>query len=322
VRRLALRLVLFLTILCAAGALYQWQVTRSASGRYPAPGQLIDIGGRRLHLICIGPSNPGEATVVFEPSGFGNGLSSKQARETLAANHRVCSYDRAGTGWSDPGPDRLSASVLASDLEKLLERAPVPPPYVLVASSVGGLTAEFYARTHPDRVAGLVMLDAANSLALSRFLPVATPMRLKAACLPELAARVGLVRLIDPFHVRGWDSAADRDRGKAQLYSVNSMRTFCGYASTLLETHAEFLAAPPLRADLPMVVLTAGIFDLPDVWGLRDEVAMVHREKPLLHERFAKQSSRGIWRLLPDTKHLIGNDQPEEVVRAVLEILR
>ena len=95
----------------------------------------VDVGGRRLHLICIGEGQP---AVIFEPSAFGNGLSSSRARTEISATTRVCSYDRMGTGWSDPGPAVISAGVLADDLDHLLSRAGIPPPYVLVPSSIGG----------------------------------------------------------------------------------------------------------------------------------------------------------------------------------------
>jgi pimeloyl-ACP methyl ester carboxylesterase len=152
-----------LVALLAAGALYQSVSIRRESGRFPPPGRLVDVGGRRLHLLCIGEGQP---TVVFEPSGFGNALSSSKARAEVAAVTRVCSYDRMGTGWSDPGPATISVGILADDLDRLLTQAGMPAPYVLVPSSIGGLTVELFARRHPERVAGLVYADGATSGAL------------------------------------------------------------------------------------------------------------------------------------------------------------
>ena len=126
-----------LVALGLTGALYQtWSVRRDAR-RFPPPGRLVDVGGRRLHLICVGE---GEPTVIFQPSGFGGALSSEAARAEVARQTRVCSYDVMGMGWSDPGPDEISVSLLADDLRLLVERAALRSPYILVPASIGGLT--------------------------------------------------------------------------------------------------------------------------------------------------------------------------------------
>jgi hypothetical protein len=90
-----------LFVAAAMGAIYQSVAVRRALARHPPPGQLVDVGGRRLHLLCIGDGAP---TVIFEPSGFGSSLSSSAARQEVSAVTRVCSYDRMGMAWSDSGP--------------------------------------------------------------------------------------------------------------------------------------------------------------------------------------------------------------------------
>ena len=95
---------------------------------------MVDIGGRRLHLVCIGQ---GEPTVIFEASGWGNALSSSKARERLATRTMVCSYDRRGRGWSDPAPGITTVAALAADLGVLQDRAKLPWPVVIVAASTG-----------------------------------------------------------------------------------------------------------------------------------------------------------------------------------------
>jgi pimeloyl-ACP methyl ester carboxylesterase len=149
-RRLFLGVSVVVFVLLCVGALYQWLSVRSEAGRYPAPGMYVDVGGRRLHILCIGNRQEGEPAVVIESSGFGSSVSNRKAREEIAAHAQVCSYDRAGTGWSDSGPPVITTGVLVTDLEHLLAGAAVPPPYVIVASSIGGLTAELYTRRHPD----------------------------------------------------------------------------------------------------------------------------------------------------------------------------
>ena len=124
---------------------------------YPAPGQLIDVGGHRLHLSCTGSGSP---TVILEP-GLGEASSAMAwIAPAVAGDTRVCVYDRAGRGWSDAADGPQDAVQTATDLHTLLERAHIPGPYVLVGHSFGGLYVLTFAATYPDQVAGLVLLDS------------------------------------------------------------------------------------------------------------------------------------------------------------------
>jgi pimeloyl-ACP methyl ester carboxylesterase len=127
----------------------------------------------------------------------------------------------------------MPTSVLVDDLERVLARAAIPPPYVLVSSSIGGLTTELFARRHQDRVAGLVFLDAANSDTLARAAWLITPTNIDIVCSSRWAARVGVLRLVDPFHFRRQSPAEDASRSIAQLYTVGRMAALCGMARGL-----------------------------------------------------------------------------------------
>lgn len=124
------------------------------------PGDLIDIGGRRLHCVRAGTGGP---TVVLE-SGGGGGSSPQDwpVLNLVAPITRCLAYDRAGLGWSDPAAEPRTYDGMARDLEALLTAAGEPPPFVLVGASFGGLLVRAYARLHPDKVAGMVLVDAAE----------------------------------------------------------------------------------------------------------------------------------------------------------------
>ena len=303
--------------LAVAGAVYQAMCVRDESARYRPVGQLIDVGGRRLHLVCIGV---GEPTVVFEPSGFGGAGSASIARAEIASANRVCSYDRMGMGGSDPGPGVITAGVLSDDLEHLLDRAGVGPPYVLVAASIGGLVAELFARRHADRVAGLVFLDAAYSGALDRYIHEWSPLRAMEACAAKVAARVGLLRLVDPLGLRREpaDLAAENI---AAIYRVEPMATFCGIVRGLPETAQELSAAPPLVAATPLTVLTAETNVVVVPPGFQAVADSIRREWRPLQLALAQRSSHGTWRIVPGSTHLIGNTHPHEVASAVFGVL-
>ena len=140
--------MLAVLVIASVGGGYE-TVRESLDARaYPMPGQLIDVGGHRLHLHCTGSGSP---TVVLEP-GLG-GASSDLAwiAPAVARDTRVCVYDRAGRGWSDATDGPQDAAQIAADLHTLLDRAHVPGPYVLAGHSFGGLYVQTFAANYPTR---------------------------------------------------------------------------------------------------------------------------------------------------------------------------
>jgi pimeloyl-ACP methyl ester carboxylesterase len=124
---------------------------------YPPPGQLVDVGGHRLHLNCTGSGDP---TVILEPGQGGVSSDLAWIAPAVARDSRVCVYDRAGRGWSDAADGPQDGAQIAADLHTLLERAHLPGPYVLAGHSFGGLYVQTFAANYPDQVAGLVLLDS------------------------------------------------------------------------------------------------------------------------------------------------------------------
>ncbi len=129
--------------------------------RYPPPGELVDIGGRRLHMVRMGTGGP---AVVIEPCLGGTAAEWAYVQRDLAEATTVITYDRAGLGWSDPAPRwrRRTASLLADDLHRLLVAAEVPPPYLLVGASMGGYLIRLYQAHHLELVCGMVFSDSSH----------------------------------------------------------------------------------------------------------------------------------------------------------------
>ena len=121
------------------------------------PGQLVDVGGYRLHLHCTGTGSP---TVILEPGQGGVSSDLAWIAPAVARDTTVCVYDRPGRGWSDAADRPQDGDQIAADLHTLLERAHVPGPYVLAGHSFGGLYVLRFAAQFPDHVAGLVLLDS------------------------------------------------------------------------------------------------------------------------------------------------------------------
>src|SRR5262249_37625362 len=129
VRRSILGIGIFLAGVLVAGATYQYFENRRDLQTHPAPGRLVDVGGHKLHILCVGSGSP---VVVLEAGGGGNSLQWSRVQPNVAGTTRVCSYDRAGFGWSELGPNPRPASRIVGELHTLLEAAQVPGPYVLV----------------------------------------------------------------------------------------------------------------------------------------------------------------------------------------------
>jgi pimeloyl-ACP methyl ester carboxylesterase len=153
-------LIVWLSVFaCAAvslGALYQALATQHDRKRFPPPGRLVELGGHRLHLLESGSGSP---TIVLEAGLMSTILSWSDLHRALAPSYRVVSYDRAGLGWSDLGPMPRTADRIVDELHTLLKRAAIPPPYILVGHSFGGLTMPLFAARFPGEIAGMVLVD-------------------------------------------------------------------------------------------------------------------------------------------------------------------
>lgn len=127
--------------------------------QFPPPGQMIDVGGYRLHLDCRGK---GEPTVVIDAGQGDFSLSWAEILTRAAVFSRVCVYDRAGLGWSDPSPKSRTAEAMVEELRTLLAKANVQGPYVLVGASTGGMNVRLFAHKYLREVTGLVLVDSAH----------------------------------------------------------------------------------------------------------------------------------------------------------------
>src|SRR5581483_7934196 len=154
----AIELVL-LAMAALAGMVYQARNVRRENALVHPPGQLVDVGGYRLHLYCTGSGSP---TVVLDFGLDGSYLDWFYVQPQIAEFARVCSYDRAGYGWSDSSSRPRLPSVMSEELHTLLANAGEKPPYILVGHSFGAFDVRMYAHKFPDEVAGLVLVDGSH----------------------------------------------------------------------------------------------------------------------------------------------------------------
>lgn len=185
--------VAVLAVLVGGLVFYQAVATANDRRNFPPPGQLVDVGGYRLHIYCVGQGSP---TVILDALFPGTVSNWGWIQPEIARSTRVCAYDRAGLGWSDPGPEPRTAQQAARELQTLLGEAGVPGPYILVGHSLGALSTRMYASMYPDQVAGMVLVEGTNPDSwVRRGLPEGVGADRNQLALTPLLARLGIFRL-------------------------------------------------------------------------------------------------------------------------------
>jgi pimeloyl-ACP methyl ester carboxylesterase len=156
-----MRSLLSLAVLIVALAAPSCTQRKTPTESYSPPGRLIDIGRRKLHLYCVGTGTP---TVVLMAGGGAFSIDWDLVQPKVAESTRVCSYDRAGLGWSGPGPEEGIVEENVSDLHAVLQASGEHGPYVLVGASIAGIYIQAYQRAFPADVAALVFANSSNRI--------------------------------------------------------------------------------------------------------------------------------------------------------------
>lgn len=273
--------------------------------RWKPPGRLVDIGGRRLHLYCTGTGSP---TVVLE-AGLGEfSLPAwHSVQPQIAGFTRVCSYDRAGQGWSDPAPAPQLATAMVDDLHSLLTQAGERTPFVLVGHSAGGPLVRHYAAYHRGEVVGLVLLDGSHE-DQKKLEPIPVWVGWMVRSLPVVNA-LGVDRVAAAFGTSDTITAIASAR-TTRAASVASMVDFWSVFDPWLD---QVRADARLFGDLPLVVITAG-HRSPDPGQSAEESARSKARWYSMQQDIASRSTAGRWIIADSSGHHIQHDQPSLVV--------
>jgi pimeloyl-ACP methyl ester carboxylesterase len=324
----AIGLLIFLAIAMAAGAIYQSAASASDSKKYPPPGKLHDTGDYRLHLYCTGVGSP---TVILEAGAASPALTWYLVQEEIAKSTQVCSYDRAGFGWSEPAPAPLSSEQVATALHQLLKTAEVPGPFILVGHSVGGIYVRSYAHLYPSDVVGMVLVDSSHESQNLRF----PPGYMKYA--GQQNAMMKLVQIISPFGVlrvtKIWgvlipEAPLPADVGMA-IWATMYRTTYPEAMNNETFAISKMLSQPegPSRlGSLPLIVLSANdsITKTPESFvkamgcDTFEKLVQVGQE---LQQELAGLSTQGKQIIVEDSGHYIQWDQPQVVIDAIHAIM-
>ena len=321
---------------CAIGvfaALAAWTAAGTASAQatpnpwwtgFEGAGKAVPVGkGRSLYLYCEGAGGP----VVVLDSGLGDAASSwRKVQDQIAAKTRVCAYDRAGYGRSDPGPFPRDTKAEADDLEWMLKAAHVPGPYVLVGHSMGSFNVRLFAFRHPKDVAGMVLVDPSADDQMPALAAAApTTFKLQAAQIAHM--RACAAPDATPEILKGCGQPPPFDLPPELAGRGIGVANHAWFAAIASESDAfsgldskETTGAKRSLGAMPLIVLTAA--DTSRTPGAPPaEVEAAGKVWSRLHDGIAALSTRGVNRQVEGSGHYIQMQKPQVVIDAVAEVV-
>lgn len=311
---------------------------------FARPHQLVDVGqGRKLNLFCTGK---GRATVLLDAGGSDWSAIWGLVQPVLEGDARICSYDRAGMGYSDPAPGARTPKAIVDDMDRLVTAAKLGGPLIVVGHSLGGFNAKLFTALHRDKVAALLLVDPSEERGIERnrafYLRKVGPAATAELELAErdffrnfiarfeqcvIQAEAGLLkdlvayrRCSDPVRPKLGEAIA-AERARLQPLPTYQRAQASEIASSIYGLREDdptyaMLFQPSRFGALPMIVLTHGNHDRDDPESVLDFESWQR-----LHRETAKLSTVGAQRVVPDSDHNIEIDQPQAIVAAVRELI-
>jgi pimeloyl-ACP methyl ester carboxylesterase len=300
-----------LSLICLAGVIYQTFSERRDLHDHPIPGELVSVGPYELHIYCTGSGAP----AVILDSGLGDTyISWRKVQPQISQFTRVCSYDRAGLGFSYYSRHSSTSKDFAKELHILLRNAGVPPPYVLVGHSLGGFNVRLYASLYRSEVAGMVLVGSSHPEQQKRFPPALNDMDatwLREQEFFEFTMPFGIPRLLG---FCGSDAEI-----RAVECNFHSVRESVAELKAISESAAQAATTGSL-GDIPLVVLSHDPNtpqpDLPE-----DLVKPTSDAWQQMQDELAKLSTHSTHVIAKNSGHYIQLDRPDLVIEAVRQVV-
>jgi pimeloyl-ACP methyl ester carboxylesterase len=290
-----------LLVAAVFGASYEVLSRNREQALYKPHGQLVDVGGYRLHLYCTGQGSP---TVVLDFGVDGSYLEWRYVQPGVSQFARVCSYDRGGYGFSDPSPKPRVPSAMAEELRELLRRAGERPPFIIVGHSFGAQNAIMFAHRHPEEVEGIVLVDGTHP---DYKIPFGWTKKLQLRMM-QFTVPFGLPRW------RGWCGGGTPD--------IAGIKAAVTCRSRVWRTNYEQLAAYPTSAaevkqiqdlgDLPLIVISRDP-------GRNPQEREAEWQK--LQVRLARLSTNSRYVIAQGSGHNVPTAAPEVIVNEIRKLL-
>jgi pimeloyl-ACP methyl ester carboxylesterase len=289
-----------------------------------APGQMVDVGGFRMHALLCGQGAP---AVLLEPALGGFALQYTHIQSAVSVFTRVMAYDRAGQGWSEISPNPRTPAHLAGELKSLLGRLDLQPPYILVGHSLGGLLVRIYTGLHPEEVAGVVLVDSSHENQHDSFPDLDKNVRqaAKGVRLLKFVSRLGLGKQVTKLSL----GSAAKSLSREDLDSFIAVASQPKHQETMLAEFSQHRfyfgpqsEVPRTLGDTPLIVVTAAN----SVSGKQKVGGMTGDQMNAQHQRLQKNlvqlSSQGEQIIIPGATHLSILVQPEHATQVVDAIRR
>ncbi|XXF78598.1 alpha/beta hydrolase [Myxococcaceae bacterium GXIMD 01537] len=318
-------LVLLVFGLAVLGTVYQGVATAVDLRHHPPPGLMVEVGNHRLHLHCLGAGSP---TVVLEVDAGRSSLDWALVQPELARTTRVCAYDRAGLGWSDPGPGPRTSRRIADELHALLMRAGISGPYVLVGHALGGHHVRVFAGRYPRDVVGLVLVDPFHEDLASRVRALFPQVLRSSESLAHLRwtptlAGLGLLRVGEGLGLVDLSDASlpPALRGIAREFALRpaSWRALRGEVDAEEASEAQVREVGRALDALPLMVLA--VEPGPARPSQDPRYAQLERSERELSAQLSHLSSRGRLVWVPGPGHRLPLERPAWVIDAARQVV-
>jgi len=321
-KRFALAGLMLGVLLFVAGVTYEHWSRWRAPRKFPPPGELVEVDDTFLHLNCTGEGTP---TVILESGAGSPSVVWMAVQDEIAQLTRVCSYDRAGLGWSERKQGPRDAGKVADELHVLLGTASIEPPYVMVGHSFGGPRIMIFAHRFPGEVAGFVFVDTTDPELEERLPPelaaLAEAQGSPSTFLYSALAATGVLRALGRLTAGapgGWPSEIVE---VARAFGPVSLTEALREIKSREETLGLARKLGPI-GDIPIIVLTAGRLKLPESAEMTPELEKQLRDLRLeLQGELAALSTNSDHRIIQSAAHFIQIDEPGAVVTAVSDVL-
>ena len=299
----------------------------------PAPGRLIDLGGWRVHLKCTGARVAAQPLVVLEAGAGGFSVDWSLVQPEVARFARVCSYDRAGLGWSELGPRPRTQRQIVWELHTLLAKAAEAPPYLFVGHSYGGILARAFTFTYPSDVVGLVLEESGHERGVQvlrdgkmvRLVetatgqPVPEPKRSDPLHVSDIPARIRtqIEQSARQMQAQAARTGLPPDAQRMRIWSFGQVKHWAANdnpfeGEELASLLARWTGTPYPFGDRPVIVLSR---------GRPGEDSTVEQEHVRNQAELLRLSRRSQQVVARRSGHEVSLDEPELVVSAIRDAL-
>lgn len=304
----------------AAGYVYEKISSYLDAKAHPPPGELIDVEGYHLHVHIQGEAREGIPSVIIETGIFDCSHSWQLVQPKIAAFTQVCSYDRAGYGWSDPKPCPRSFQEILKELKALIEIKKLKPPFIFIGHSLGGPLVRYYHSQYPQAIAGIIFVDALHDT-----IPKMPRLFMIAARAFSYLSVIGIPRLLSK-PVRPVSKHPEWTKPLQKTYITHfvkpsSLRTCFAENDAMPES---FLALQKEKKSLHAIPVTFISRDpaLPQRPFLSEqEVTEERKALEQLHAAQGRDVVHGNWVLVKGSNHFIQLDKPELIVNETRKMI-